>query len=68
MIKHIPTPCVRIGLFGIGLAEYWSQFPGLEGRLKGYLSVVEERIAAPGRKIVNMGLIDTPESALEAGH
>jgi L-arabinose isomerase len=59
---------VRVGLFGIGLDAYWPQFPGLEDRLKGYLNVVERQLARPGVEIVNLGLIDTPEKALEAGH
>lgn len=58
----------KVGLFGIGLQAYWSQFPGLEERLKGYLSVVEGKLRRPGVEIVNLGLIDTPEKAFEAGH
>ena len=59
---------LRVGLFGIGLAAYWEQFPGLEERLKGYLRVVDEKLRSPGREIVNLGLIDSPERALAAGH
>src|ERR1035438_8952035 len=32
-----------IGLFGIGLAAYWPQFPGLEDRLKGYTEQVDRK-------------------------
>jgi L-arabinose isomerase len=59
---------LRIGLFGIGLDAYWPQFPGLEERLKGYIARVEQRLAQPGVRVINLGLIDTPEKALEAGH
>jgi L-arabinose isomerase len=59
---------LRIGLFGIGLAAYWQQFAGLEERLKGYVSRVAERLAGPGRKVVNFGLVDSPERAVEVGH
>ncbi len=59
---------VRAGLFGIGLDAYWPQFPGLKRRLEGYLSVVENRLRRPGVELVNLGLIDTPARALEAGH
>ncbi len=59
---------VRAGLFGIGLDAYWPQFPGLKRRLEGYLSVVENRLRRPGAELVNLGLIDTPARALEAGH
>jgi L-arabinose isomerase len=58
----------RVGLFGIGLDTYWPQFPGLKERLEGYLGVVESKLRRPDVEIVNLGLIDTPEKALEAGH
>jgi L-arabinose isomerase len=59
---------VRIGLFGIGLDTYWPQFPGLEDRLRGYVRRVASKLARPGVEIVNLGLIDSPEKAMEAGH
>jgi len=61
------TP-VRIGLFGIGLDTYWPQFSGLRERLEGYLGEVHAKLERPGVEIVNLGLIDTPEKAMEAGH
>lgn len=61
------TP-VRVGLFGIGLDTYWPQFAGLKERLEGYLSVVSGKLSRPGVEIVNLGLIDTPEKAMDAGH
>ncbi|MBW3637095.1 MAG: arabinose isomerase, partial [Armatimonadetes bacterium] len=59
---------VRIGLFGIGLDAYWPQFAGLEERLTGYVGEVAARLGRDDVEIVNLGLIDTPERALEAGH
>ncbi|MES2922770.1 MAG: arabinose isomerase [Verrucomicrobiota bacterium] len=59
---------LRIGLFGIGLNTYWPQFEGLKERLEGYLSTVAETLARPGVQIINLGLIDTPAKAFEAGH
>jgi L-arabinose isomerase len=59
---------VRIGLFGIGLDAYWPQFPGLKERLANYIQVVSERLQRPGVSFVNLGLIDNPSTALEAGH
>lgn len=59
---------VKIGLFGIGLDAYWPQFEGLKNRLEGYVQVVSDRLARPGVEVVNLGLIDTPPKALEAGH
>ena len=61
-------PALKIGLFGIGLDAYWPQFPGLEERLKGYVAMVAARLNAFGAEVVNLGLIDTPEKALAAGH
>ena len=62
------APNVKIGLFGIGLDAYWPQFDGLESRLRGYLDQTAKRLAAGNVEVVNLGLIDTPEKALQAGH
>jgi L-arabinose isomerase len=59
---------VRIGLFGIGLDTYWPQFVGLKERLEGYLGEVATKLDRPGVEIVNLGLIDSPEAAVIAGH
>lgn len=59
---------LKIGLFGIGLDAYWPQFPGLEDRLKGYGQQVARKLGKAGALVVNLGLIDTPEKALTAGH
>jgi len=58
----------KVGLFGIGLDTYWPQFAGFKERLEGYLGVVEGKLHRPGVEIVNLGLVDTPQKALEAGH
>jgi len=58
---------LKIGLFGIGLEAYWEQFDGLENRLSGYIDIVEKKLQNFGADIVNLGLIDTPEKAFEAG-
>ena len=58
----------RIGLFGIGLDAYWPQFKGLKPRLEGHLRVVQKNLERSGVEIVNLGLIDNPKKALEAGH
>ena len=67
-ITSHPARTLKVGLCGLGLEAYWSQFDGLEARLRGYVGVVEERLARPGVEVVNLGLIDTPEAAMEAGH
>lgn len=58
---------LKVGLFGIGLDAYWEQFEGLKERLESYISIVSGKIKAYNVEIVNLGLIDTPEKAFEAG-
>ena len=57
----------RIGVFGIGLAAYWPQFPGMRERLEGYQRSVEDRVRGFGATVVSAGLVDTPEGARAAG-
>ena len=47
---------------------YWPQFAGLRDRLAGYTEQVATRLAGPDVEVVNLGLIDTPEKSLAAGH
>ena len=58
----------KVGLFGIGLDTYWAQFPGLKERLEGYLSKIEGKLGHRETEVVNLGLVDSPEMALDAGH
>lgn len=67
MAKITKAP-MKVGLFGIGLDAYWPQFEGLEERLKSYVGVVENKLARDDVEVVNLGLIDTPEKAVQAGH
>src|SRR5215831_18762654 len=59
---------LKIGLFGIGLDAYWPQFPGLKERLIGFTEQVAKKIQSAQVEVVNLGLIDTPEKSLAAGH
>jgi len=59
---------LRVGLCGIGLDAYWSQFAGLKERLEGYVDRVAVRLVRPGVEVVNLGLVDSPERSCEAGH
>jgi L-arabinose isomerase len=59
---------LRIGLVGIGLEAYWSQFEGLKDRLLGYLCAVEDKIKTEHRSVINMGLVDQSGRASAAGH
>jgi L-arabinose isomerase len=59
---------LKVGLFGIGLDAYWPQFPGLRDKLIGFSEQVARRIESSRVKVVNLGLVDTPEKSLTAGH
>jgi len=56
----------RIGVFGIGLAAYWPQFPGLKEEIDGHLRHVETEIAH-WADVVQGGLIDSAQAARETG-
>lgn len=60
-------PPLKIGLFSIGLAAYWPQFPGLKERLTGYGAFVGKRLTALGAQVVDAGLIDDQPGAVAAG-
>src|SRR5690606_28883658 len=62
------THNLKIGLFGIGNEAYWDQFEGLRDRLAGYIGEAEAKIGSYGAEVINLGLIDSPEKAFEAGH
>jgi len=59
---------LKIGLFGIGLESYWEQFPGLKKNLESYINIVSTRISEFGEEMINLGLIDTHQKAIDAGH
>ena len=59
---------LKIGVFSIGLDTYWSQFEGLKERLEGYGRMIAARLAGPDVEVVNLGLVDTQEKAVAAGH
>ena len=56
---------LRAGLFGIGLEAYWPQYTGLKQRLEGYLGVVHDRIKREGVAVVDLGIVDSPQKAME---
>jgi len=52
-----------VGLFGIGLDTYWSQFSGLRERLQGYQRYIAQRLASDSITVVDAGLVDSIETA-----
>ena len=63
-----PFPRHRVGLFSIGLEAYWPQFPGLRERILGFNERISSRLQQLGGEVVNLGLIDAPDPAVQAGH
>ncbi len=56
----------KVGLFGIGLAAYWPQFPGMKERLEGYQHIVCDRLRR-WADVVDAGLVDSAPAAASAG-
>lgn len=61
------TQRVKVGLFSIGLAAYWPQFPGLRERLAEYGAFVGAQIRTLGAEVIDVGMVDDQPSALAAG-
>jgi len=59
---------LQVGLFGIGLEAYWTQFKGLKKRLEGYLDLAHKKLERPGVNVLNLGLVDSVSKAFDAGH
>jgi len=58
---------LKVGLFSIGLAAYWPQFPTLHHRLAGYGEFVGSKLESLGVEVVNIGMVDDQPGALAAG-
>ncbi len=67
-VSRTPERTLKVGLFGIGLEAYWPQFSGLRERLELHVETVARKLERQGVEIVNLGLIDSPSKAVEAGH
>ncbi|WP_282035753.1 L-fucose/L-arabinose isomerase family protein [Saccharicrinis aurantiacus] len=58
----------KVGLFGIGLDTYWDQFDGLLDRLIAYQKEIADKMQGFGAKVIDAGLVDCPEKAIEVGN
>lgn len=56
---------VKVGLLGVGLNTYWGQFEGLLPRLLAYQEEIYAGIEEMDVEVVNIGMIDTPQKAVE---
>ena len=59
---------LNVGLFSIGLDTYWPQFPELREKLVSFTQQVAQKLGNTGAQVTNLGLIDSPEKSLLAGH
>ncbi|KAA6332444.1 L-arabinose isomerase [termite gut metagenome] len=57
---------IKVGLFGVGLDTYWSQFDGLLNRLNGYQREIAQKMSELGAAVVDAGMVDNPEKAQQA--
>jgi len=53
----------RVGILGVGLDIYWSQFPGLLETLLGYLDIFEQKVQAWNVETINFGMVDNAAAA-----
>ncbi len=64
--KRQPGPA-RIGVFCVGLNNYWPQFPGLRERLLGYHAQFCDRLRERGLEVIDGGMSDSSPKAFEIG-
>lgn len=57
---------IKVGLFGIGLATYWSQFEGLKERLEAYQHQIARQLESDAVTVLDAGLVDSVDSARAA--
>jgi len=57
---------VKIGLFGIGLDTYWTQFEGLLDKLNSVQHRIRTRLEQTGNEVVDAGMVDSPDKAIAA--
>jgi L-arabinose isomerase len=58
---------LRIALCGIGNPAYWEQFTNLRSELERQLGRVASAISRPEVRLLELGMVDTPLLAREAG-
>ena len=57
---------IKIGLLGVGLDTYWTQFDGLYARLVGYQHQIRKQVEAMDVDVVDVGIVDNSQKALES--
>jgi L-arabinose isomerase len=57
----------RIGLYSMGLKAYWTQFPGLQHRLRDYGAFITKRLRDMDAEVFFYGLVDCEQEGVKAG-
>ena len=57
------TDKLKIGLFGIGLDTYWTQFDGLLDKLKSFQHRIKVHLEQSGTEVADAGMVDNPDKA-----
>ena len=65
MITRKKPLTARIGVFGVGHAVYWDQFPGLLGTLEKYHADMTALVRSCGVEVVDLGMVDSNKKAYE---
>ncbi len=66
-MKLKETRKAKIGIYTMGLQQYWSQFEGLKERLYGYGSFIAGRIEQMGAEVFYYGVVDNEEKGRACG-
>jgi L-arabinose isomerase len=61
----VATSPVRIGVFAIGLAAYWPQYPGLREGIEANLARVRERVSQA--EVIDGGMVDSAQAGAALG-
>lgn len=66
MIERKKKRTAKIGVFAVGHATYWDQFPGLLDNLMGFHETFKQLVQANEVEITDFGMVDESESAYDA--
>ncbi len=67
MQKIKETKKARIGIYTMGLKQYWVQFEGLRERLIEYGEFIASKVEAMDAEVFNYGLVDCEEEGIKCG-
>lgn len=63
MVGRRKKRTARIGIFGVGHAVYWDQFPGLKERLLEYHSDFRQMVQENEVEVIDFGMVDSSQLA-----